>query len=164
MNGISHVFITGNEAHNFICSQNITYHRILLAQCYQQCKHHCFKINQHWTHWGRGKLQPFRRQHFKSIFLNKNVRISLKISLKFVPNIRINNIPALVQIMAWLVHWRIYASLAPNELRTLVYRMLLSFATALPGKSIEFTYVYYYRLIWYHNLCLILKSNVIIIS
>ena len=25
----------------------------------------------------------------------------LKISLKFVPNIQINNIPALVQIMAW---------------------------------------------------------------
>ena len=27
--------------------------------------------------------------------------ISLKISLKFVPKVRINNIPALVQIMAW---------------------------------------------------------------
>ena len=46
------------------------------------------------------------RRHFaddisKCIFLNKNARISLKISLKFVPKIRINNIPALVQIMAW---------------------------------------------------------------
>ena len=38
---------------------------------------------------------------FKSIFLNENVWISLKISLKFVPKVRINNIPALVQIMAW---------------------------------------------------------------
>ena len=37
----------------------------------------------------------------KSIFLNKNMWISLKISLKFVPKVRINNIPALVQIMAW---------------------------------------------------------------
>ena len=37
----------------------------------------------------------------KCIFLNENVWISLKISLKFVPKVRINNIPALVQIMAW---------------------------------------------------------------
>ena len=38
---------------------------------------------------------------FNSIFLNDNARISLKIPLKFVPKVRINNIPALVQIMAW---------------------------------------------------------------
>ena len=35
------------------------------------------------------------------IFLNENVRISIKISMKFVPKGPINNIPALVQIMAW---------------------------------------------------------------
>ena len=34
---------------------------------------------------------------FKCIFLNKNVWISLK----FAPRVRINNIPTLVQIMAW---------------------------------------------------------------
>ena len=38
---------------------------------------------------------------FKCIFLNENVWISLKISLKFVPKVWINNIPTLVQIMAW---------------------------------------------------------------
>ena len=38
---------------------------------------------------------------FKWIFLNENVWISIKVSLKFVPKIPINNIPALVQIMAW---------------------------------------------------------------
>ena len=38
---------------------------------------------------------------FKSIFLNENVRILIKFSLKFVPKGPINNIPALVQIMAW---------------------------------------------------------------
>ena len=38
---------------------------------------------------------------FKPIFLNENIRISIKISLKFVPKVPINNIPALVQIMAW---------------------------------------------------------------
>ena len=38
---------------------------------------------------------------FKCIFLNENVWILIKISLKFVPKGLINNIPALVQIMAW---------------------------------------------------------------
>ena len=38
---------------------------------------------------------------FKWIFLNENVWISIKISLKFAPRGPINNIPALVQIMAW---------------------------------------------------------------
>ena len=38
---------------------------------------------------------------FKWIFLNENVWISLKISVKFVPKVQINNIPALVEIMAW---------------------------------------------------------------
>ena len=38
---------------------------------------------------------------FKRIFLNENVGISIKISLKFVLKGPINNIPALVQLMAW---------------------------------------------------------------
>ena len=38
---------------------------------------------------------------FKRIFLNENVIISIKISLKFVPKGPNNNIPELVQIMAW---------------------------------------------------------------
>ena len=40
---------------------------------------------------------------FKIIFLNENVHISIsiKISLKCVPRGPINNIPALVQIIAW---------------------------------------------------------------
>ena len=38
---------------------------------------------------------------FKRIFRNENVRILINISLKFVPKGLINNIPALVQIMAW---------------------------------------------------------------
>ena len=38
---------------------------------------------------------------FKCILFDENVWISHKISLKFVPDVRINNIPALVQIMAW---------------------------------------------------------------
>ena len=52
-------------------------------------------------------LRPRQNGHrfaddtFKRIFLNENVRISIEISLKFVPMGPINNIPALVQIMAW---------------------------------------------------------------
>ena len=37
---------------------------------------------------------------FKCIFLNENVWIPIKISLKFVPKGPINNIPSMVQIMA----------------------------------------------------------------
>ena len=38
---------------------------------------------------------------FKCNILNENVWIPIEISLKFVPKGPINNIPALVQIMAW---------------------------------------------------------------
>ena len=43
----------------------------------------------------------FADDTFKRIFLNENVRISIKISLKFVPKGPTNNIPALAQMMAW---------------------------------------------------------------
>ena len=38
---------------------------------------------------------------FKRIFLNENFRITIKISLKFVPKGPIDNKSALVQVMAW---------------------------------------------------------------
>ena len=38
---------------------------------------------------------------FRCIFFNENVSISIMISLKFVPKGPVNNIPALIQIMAW---------------------------------------------------------------
>ena len=43
----------------------------------------------------------FADDTFKHIFLNENVRISILISMKFVPKGPVNNIPALIQIMAW---------------------------------------------------------------
>ena len=49
--------------------------------------------------WQNGRY--FADDIFKCIFLNENARISLKISLKFVPKVWIDNIPALVQMMAW---------------------------------------------------------------
>ena len=43
----------------------------------------------------------FPEDIFKCIFLNENVLISIKFSLNIVPDGPINNIPALVQQMAW---------------------------------------------------------------
>ena len=78
-------------------------------------------------------LRPRQNGHaddtFKHVFLNEHVRISIKISLKFVPKGPNKNIPVLVQIMAWhnqvtshylnqcwLGYWHIYVSLSLNEL------------------------------------------------
>ena len=82
---------------------------------------------------------------FKCIFLNENVSISIKISLKYVPKGPINNIPALVQIMAWrrtgdkplsepmwLIYRRIYAPLDLNELNE---HRLLRWAHLSSGES-----------------------------
>ena len=58
-------------------------------------------------YWHVNTLRPkqngrrFADETFKHIFLNENVRISIKISLKFVPKGPVNNNPALVHIMAW---------------------------------------------------------------
>ena len=43
----------------------------------------------------------FSADTFKCIFVNENVPISIKISLKYVPKSSANNMPALVQTMAW---------------------------------------------------------------
>ena len=43
----------------------------------------------------------FPEHILRCIFLNENISVSINISLKFVPKGRINNNPALVQIMAW---------------------------------------------------------------
>ena len=80
------------------------------------------------AHWGRDKMAT----NFQTIFLNENVWISIRISLKFVLQFPLNNEPALVQIKAWhlnrwqaiiwtndgLFHWRIYASIGFSELNT----------------------------------------------
>ena len=63
----------------------------------------CFVLPWH----GFNTLRPrqngrlFADDTFKRFFLNENNRISVKISLKFVPMGLINNIPALVLTMAW---------------------------------------------------------------
>ena len=78
---------------------------------------------------------------FKYIFLNENLWIPIKISLKFVPKGRMNNIPALVQIMAWRLPGdkplfepmmvslptHVYASLGLNELNKQFLSSLIVF-------------------------------------
>ena len=51
------------------------------------------------THWGRDKMAAVSQTTLSNAF--SWMRISIKISLKFIPKGPINNIPALVQIMAW---------------------------------------------------------------
>ena len=71
--------------HAGLCSW-VTYH---LAQS---------KIN---TLRPRQNERHFADDIFTCIFLNENAWIPIKISLKFIPKGPINNIPALVLIMAW---------------------------------------------------------------
>ena len=59
-----------------------------------------------WPQWvntlrPRQNGRHFADNTFNRIFVNENVRILIKFSLKFVPKGSINNIPALIQIMAW---------------------------------------------------------------
>ena len=56
------------------------------------------------THWGQKKTVAILQMAFSNAFpneFNENVWIAITISLKFVSKGLINNIPALVQIMAW---------------------------------------------------------------
>ena len=90
-----------------------------LIQCWPSSLMHVCIV---WHHWLMNLLQltfiiiiivnilrprqnghHFPHEKFKCIFLKKNVWISLRISLKYVSKVRVNNIPSLVQIMAW--HW-----------------------------------------------------------
>ena len=57
--------------------------------------------------------------NFTGIFLNENDRILIQISLKFVPRNLIDNMPALVQVMAWC-----WLGNKPGVCSTLVIGML----------------------------------------
>ena len=77
----------------------------------------------------RQKGRHLQDDIFKYIFVNENIRILLKISLKFVPKVLISNIPALAQIMVLcqqgnkplsetivVTYWCIFVSLSLKEL------------------------------------------------
>ena len=53
------------------------------------------------THWGWNKMSTISQMTLSNAFSLMKLNISVKISLKFVPKGPMNNIPSLVQIMAW---------------------------------------------------------------
>ena len=90
------------------------------------------------TLWPRQSGRHFADDILKCTFLNENVSIAIKISLKFVPKGPVNNISVLVQIMAWRrpgnkplsepmmvsLPTHIYASLSLNELKNIFQKFL----------------------------------------
>ena len=87
-------------------SQSMWYTHILQA-CFAAIRGNGMVTQQSTSTSGINTLRPrqngrhFADDIFKCTFLNENALIPIKISLKFVPKSSINNIPALVQIMAW---------------------------------------------------------------
>ena len=101
------------------------------------------------THRGRDKMAILFLMTFANAFYWEKYMNSIKISLKFVANGPINNIPELVQIMAWhrpwdepwLFDWKIYASVGHNELKS-------------RSKKLNITYIYHiyiYTYVYIHN-------------
>ena len=89
----------------FCCMHIVSFDSILFlhflippVSLHRNCGDHMVTVN---TLRPKQNGRHFTDDIFKCIFLNENNWISLKISLKFVPKGPINNIPALVQIMAW---------------------------------------------------------------
>ena len=89
-------YYSGKNLENFVDGKLALVH--VIAWCRQVPTFTCTTIN---------SLRPrqngrlFADDTFKRIFLNENIGIPIKISLKFVPKGPINYNPALVQIMAW---------------------------------------------------------------
>ena len=79
---------------------------------------------------------------FNCIFLNENVWISNKISLKFVPKGQINNIPALVHIMAWC---------RPGD-KPLSEPIIVSLLTHICITRPQWVNIYFQK--WHCNMCL----------
>ena len=89
-----------NRKHFMTC----VYHRCFLLHklWYGHYSHQSLSIGKHVDSLRpRQNRRHFADDVFKCNFLNENVWIPIKISLKFVPKGPINNMPALVQIMAW---------------------------------------------------------------
>ena len=102
-----------------ICWEHVTHSFIILTSSWSSWTTHVKKVvwkpafhsnlvwaAKMWWAW-LNTLRPrqngchFADDTFHPIFVNENVRIAFKFSLEFVPKGPINNIPALVQIMAW---------------------------------------------------------------
>ena len=122
----------------------------------------------HSTHWGRGEMNDILQTTLSNVFfLNENVWISIKISLKFVHKGPIHNIPALVQIMDWcrpgdkplsepmmLVFRRKYASLGLNGL--ILPKKHFSYSCQIPEnilKCVFFNHIFYISIPIFKEIC-----------
>ena len=86
------------EKKNAIRTMNSLNHHLQNASRFDKASSLCYWVN---TLRPRQNGRHFTDDILKCIFLNENAWIPIKISLKFVPEGPINNISALVQIMAW---------------------------------------------------------------
>ena len=109
-----------------------------------------------WTHLPLDKMAAILADDmFKCIFLNENICISNKISLKYVLWVFIDNRSVLVQKMAWcqpgdkplsepmltwLIHWHIYAALGGDELRNRLQICLVQSSPCV-RKTLQATFV-----------------------
>ena len=93
---IRHDFV--DDCFYFSCMSLGTSHKPQLNECRSCLTGLCPQVN---TLRPRQNGRHFANDTFKRIFLNENVRILIKIPLKFVHKGPINNIPTLVQIMVW---------------------------------------------------------------
>ena len=100
------------------------------SSAFSWMKMHKFRLSFHWnlligsllellTHWGRDEIDAIR------------------ISLQFVPNGPINNIPALVQIMAWRRHFLTYPAifLHTQQCHTTIWQCQIFFRPALSDRQ-----------------------------
>ena len=92
----------------FPSQRAIRLERVSMSWCHHYTYIFAIVWSWYWWTWGMFNTLSLRQNGchiqddiFKCIFLNENVWIVIKISLKFVPKSPINNIPSLVQIMAW---------------------------------------------------------------
>ena len=99
INAYQHFYLKGPNFQEIWKSQNLKIFTFK-KKCHYFCTgvYMCARFN---TLRPRPNRRHFADDIFKCIFLNKNVWISINISLKFVPKGPIDHIPSLVQIMAW---------------------------------------------------------------
>ena len=90
--------------HNTVVQVSVLPERMQLELCGLICLG-TWMLSAHLTHWGKGKMDAILQMTFSNAFPWMKIYefFLLKTSQDFVPWIRINNIPVLVQIMAW--HW-----------------------------------------------------------
>ena len=103
------------------------------------------------------ELPPISRRHFLRHFLNENVWTLLPISLKFVPKVRIDDIPALFQIMAWR---------RPGD-KPLSVPMMISLLTHIcvsrPQWVKQYTWMMWFTWLYSHNVLIIISEGQVLI-